>query len=139
MILKITLSVVWNLRIWESEVMKAWEAYKTVRYFQENWWPLTWVRRRSACQAMATSELPSSALSSTTAPGRETCRRSLRRSTGSFWHHKEQLWSKSFFLLEKVKIIPHKGEKFFFAFLDELGHSKHKIKSVIITPNPPPP
>ena len=76
----------------------------------------------------------------------------------SFWHHKEQLWSKSFFPLEKVKILkiisqnwpsegcwfppptpPHKGEKFFFAFLDELGHSKHKIKSVIITSTHPPP
>ena len=27
----------------------------------------------------------------------------------------------------------HKGEKFFFAFLDELDHFKHKIKSVIMT------
>ena len=77
----------------------------------------------------------------------------------SFWHHKEQLWSKLFFPLEKVKYLeyflkigpqkgaeppppptpPHKGEKFFFAFLDELGHSKHKIKSVTFTSNPAPP
>ena len=49
--------------------------------------------------------------------------------------------------LEKVKILiftrlllrrgrrpPHQGETFFFAFLDELGYFKHKLKSVIITP-----
>ena len=34
---------------------------------------------------------------------------------------------------------PSQREKYFFAFLDELGHSKHKIKSVIITSDPPPP
>ena len=33
---------------------------------------------------------------------------------------------------------PLKIEKIFFAFLDELDHSKHKIKSVTMTSDPPP-
>ena len=56
----------------------------------------------------------------------------------SFWHHSEQLCKKIFFPLKKSKYLKNKNfhqlwGEFFFAFLDELDHFKHKIKSAIMT------
>ena len=55
----------------------------------------------------------------------------------------KQLWSKLFFPLEKEKNCSSEGgrglpppltkEKNFFPFLDKLGQSKHKIKSLTFT------